>query len=587
MPVARHRTAVGGVDVARASWLQREARLHPPVRQTLYRVVWAAVALTLLGCSRPQEDASGSPGADTGTNEAHTTSPDSSATAQPAPGGVAGSAIAVGIEYAFPGTASVFAETGMQGAKPFPEGFTRWGKMQPDLAKPVDFGPLDALVREYQEAGLTDLTFGLRYDHGKASVNATTGGAFLGNANSQPRPEYLEAFDAWLRAMVERYDGDGVDDMPGLVAGVEYWELGVEYSSYVPESGSEYVSLLERAFRVMHEAGGDAIRVAHAAFLVAGPIEGVTDPSEYPAAIAGGPAKIRTKRYDEIELILSRPDLTDVWNIHSLGDPSEIDHLVRWLRWEEEQRGISPKPIIVSDTSASPYVAFGIGTTCTGPLHAIPIYPATAADHCRIADYFKALVDGDAEAEAFARKQTAEDSVKKIVIAASDGVLLINSAFTEDIDYLKGGVLGLGIPAGAGFGGWAGILDVHRNAATQQRTVKGRYPGFYAMRQLLGWLEGYTSLRRVDTGDDRVRLYSIERLDSTSWIAWFDPKAPVLPGDAVSYELALPDVKGKVVMENLLSGVGEKEPVERDGVASRIVLSDTPVFITRTADRRR
>jgi hypothetical protein len=484
----------------------------------------------------------------------------------------------IGIEYAFPGTAAAFAETGMTGVKPFPEGFTRWGKMQPDLNGPIDFSSLDALVREYQQAGFTEFTVGIRYDHGTGSVSATASGNFLPGASAQPQPEYLDAFDSWLSAFVERYDGD--DDMPGLVTGIRYWEFGVEYSTYVPEPGAEYVSLLERAYRVMHEAGGDGIVVAHAAFLVAGPLETVTDPSQYPAVIAGGPERIRTKRYDEVELLLVRPELTDVWNIHALGDPSEIDQLVRWLRWEEEQRGIAPKPIIISDTSTSPYVAFGVGTACTGLLGAIAMYPAAKDDHCRVAEYFQSLVDGDADAEAFARKHAAEDIVKKIVIAASHDIELINAAFTEDIEALKGGVLGIGIPAGAGFAGWAGIVDVRRDVFTQERTVLGRRPGFYAMRQLVGHLDRCVDLRRIDVGDDRVRLYAIERAAETSWVAWFDPKTAVLPGDRPSYVLALPGVAGTVTVETVINRGGQTEPDRHQADAAGIELTDSPVFIS-------
>ena len=42
-------------------------------------------------------------------------------------------------------------------------------------------------------------------------------------------PTDWEAYQAFLTATVERYDGDGEDDMPGLLYPVKYWEIGNEY----------------------------------------------------------------------------------------------------------------------------------------------------------------------------------------------------------------------------------------------------------------------------------------------------------------------------------------------------------------------
>lgn len=41
-------------------------------------------------------------------------------------------------------------------------------------------------------------------------------------------PDDLDALAAWVRSVVERYDGDGVEDMPGLVRPVLAWEMDNE-----------------------------------------------------------------------------------------------------------------------------------------------------------------------------------------------------------------------------------------------------------------------------------------------------------------------------------------------------------------------
>ena len=41
-------------------------------------------------------------------------------------------------------------------------------------------------------------------------------------------PTDMAAYTAWVTALVERYDHDGIDDMPGLVAPIRYWEVDNE-----------------------------------------------------------------------------------------------------------------------------------------------------------------------------------------------------------------------------------------------------------------------------------------------------------------------------------------------------------------------
>lgn len=53
-----------------------------------------------------------------------------------------------------------------------------------------------------------------------------------GNKTQQVTQSYLpkdaKAYQAWVESVVERYDGDGVDDMPGLKQGIHYWEVDNE-----------------------------------------------------------------------------------------------------------------------------------------------------------------------------------------------------------------------------------------------------------------------------------------------------------------------------------------------------------------------
>ncbi len=70
----------------------------------------------------------------------------------------------------------------------------------------------------------------------------------------------FEAYDRFLTLLVERYDGDGVDDMPGLVSPVLHWEILNEPSLREPEvvfflgDAEDYADLLQ----VSHDAIAEA-----------------------------------------------------------------------------------------------------------------------------------------------------------------------------------------------------------------------------------------------------------------------------------------------------------------------------------------
>lgn len=87
----------------------------------------------------------------------------------------------------------------------------------------------DAWVSTVQEAGLEPLVML---------------GPWPGNQTSSYTDTYvpadLAAYQAWVAGIVERYDGDGVDDMPGLRAPVRYWEVDNEpdlHNSAAPRDG--------------------------------------------------------------------------------------------------------------------------------------------------------------------------------------------------------------------------------------------------------------------------------------------------------------------------------------------------------------
>ncbi len=210
---------------------------------------------------------------------------------------------------------------------------------------------------------------------------------------------------------------------------------------------------------------------------------------------------------------------------------------------------------------------------------------AIEADRARLAAYFTKLLDGDAATTEWVRGFAASDMAKKIVIAAEQGVVLLNAAFTEDLELLKLKAL----HAGAGNGAWGGMVRIEQRLFQPEPVLVARYPNFYAVAQVQRHLRGYRSIRRVATPDPAVRIYQVRKPDARElWIAWLVSTRVILPGDPVptaEVELDVGD-SGPVTVERLITALNGSQPEteEVSAPAGRFKwpLTPTPVFLWRT-----
>lgn len=74
-----------------------------------------------------------------------------------------------------------------------------------------DFSVPDATVKKLQSAGLK--IFGTLFPSGMPKI---------------PQSADLASFENYVKAVVDRYNGDGKNDMPGLTAKITYWQVGIE-----------------------------------------------------------------------------------------------------------------------------------------------------------------------------------------------------------------------------------------------------------------------------------------------------------------------------------------------------------------------
>ena len=95
-----------------------------------------------------------------------------------------------------------------------------------------------------------------------------------GNQTAAHTASYVapDGYADWVGRVVERYDGDGVDDMPGLVAGIHHWEIDNEPDLKNTNQArgwtvdpatfctpSEFLAVVEVTAAAIRAADGDAV----------------------------------------------------------------------------------------------------------------------------------------------------------------------------------------------------------------------------------------------------------------------------------------------------------------------------------------
>lgn len=128
---------------------------------------------------------------------------------------------------------------------------------------------LDEAVRIWERAGFR-IVFTLRLQDGwfagppHHQMPFPMPLAFFFERNADRLPRDLEDYRAWIRSLVERYDGDGVDDLPGLRHPVRHFQIGNEYANPMFWLGAEdeYATLLRAARAAARAASPDAVVIS-------------------------------------------------------------------------------------------------------------------------------------------------------------------------------------------------------------------------------------------------------------------------------------------------------------------------------------
>ena len=411
-------------------------------------------------------------------------------------------------------------------------------------------------------------------------------------SNSFPKAEYLDDYAAFVSAVVERYDHDGVNDMPGLLYPIHDYGIEREFSGYWPGTAEEYVQLLRVASPAIKKADPQA-RVLLVALLMTDVFDGNPSADEINSRLNKNMDYMR-KSVPEIRTILAACDAYDIVDFHSLGNYTEIPLTAQWIRAELKTNGCGEKPIWIGDAfPMSGLIGYG------GLVPPVPFAPVTLETRDSVVALLKSVADpvssDHAASQAWLYSETAIGLVRKIVVAAGKGVLGINIGNLEDwktgnvaVDQAAAPMLGASM-----FMGLTDTTVLNQKPggdlpAIGQQWAKARNPGnprpaYYALELVAEKIGEFTSVEKLDLGSD-IWAYRFATPSGPVWVLWYDDGKLYLPGQtSPSIKVQLPIGGNNAIVTRTPTETGEvvtntQTVAASNGVVS-LQLDATPVFI--------
>lgn len=405
----------------------------------------------------------------------------------------------------------------------------RWGHIEPE--PPVsglhtyqwddESAALDTRVRTYQQAGFR-LIIVLRAWNIWARAAAPAGGAAAAAASTPPRPEHLADYAAWVEAVVERYDGDGRDDFPGLVDvdgdghpdAVRLYQIETESATGAWWQGQEattaaasYVTLLRAAAAAARAADPD-VRVLLAGAPGIDMLDDFPSPSELQDIVANINPEVCGGLVALAE-VLTAGDAYDLVAVHSLADYTGLATLADWTAT------LAGRPVEAWITGATSAPAL------TGDPQEIRVHPLfpTAGE-----ELWSRLEDaGDPQhedVEVWYRAEQARLSFKKWVFAAFYGFGALALGLEQDRPSLEPANLGQRDLA------FQGLLDDAGAGSPVSRPV---IPALALAQAQLG---GYTRLQQLAGLGNGVHAFKFMVEEQPVYTLWYDDGLAQEPGAA-------------------------------------------------------
>jgi len=216
-----------------------------------------------------------------------------------------------------------------------------WQAIEPEKGK-YDFSFMDKVVRHFQDEGvclLITIEPFANWDQDKCHGDEYWSRMPLPGGEAEVKvgkPCNMDAYREFLRKLVERYDGDSVDDMPGLKYPIKYWEIMNEPGmqgkdpwdlKFFLGTPQEYLEILKVSYETIKEVDPEA------------------------KVVMGGMSAMMDKFVEFWEPIIGEAaNYFDIANIHTIDTNEEREDLyvLKFKRFLEEH-GVKNKPIWITE----------------------------------------------------------------------------------------------------------------------------------------------------------------------------------------------------------------------------------------------
>lgn len=458
----------------------------------------------------------------------------------------------------------------------------RWGRVEPE---PPHNGihtyewddesvALDTRVHAYQQAGF-ELVMVLRAWNTWARSVAPQGGLAAAGASTPPKPDNQGDYAAWIAAVVERYDADGIEDAPNLldVDGdgqpdpVRYFQIETEavtgvwwQSANANTATGDYLDLLRSARTAAKAANPDA------QILLAG-IPALDLLDGYPSS-AGLEDVVRNINpavcgaivaYDQL---LAAHDAYDIAVVHSAADYTGLFTLADWVQTLAGR----DVPVWVNGGTSAPALT-GDPTS----LSVNPLFPVRGeAFWSSIQNVFDAQHQ---QVERWYRAEQAKLAFKKWVFAAWSGFDVLVLGLEQDRPQYENENLGQRDLA------FQGILD-----PADGFSVPGQRPAVPSLALAQAQLSGYSHLQRLQGLGAGVQAFEFMVEGLPVYALWYDDGVAQGPNDApAAIEIQLPVRAPQLTAMIAPTERGQTGPIieiltPTDGLLS-LTLTETPIIL--------
>jgi hypothetical protein len=412
----------------------------------------------------------------------------------------------------------------------------RWGLVEPEPPRGEEHTylwdeevvALDTRVQAYQQAGFEPILV-LRAWNVWARAVSPEGTTV---ASTPPRPEYEDDYAAWVAAVVERYDADGVDDFAGLVDTdgdgrpnpVRYYQIETEAVNGYWWQGVEAASAVDDYLRLLHLAGTaargayDEVRILVATVAGLDLLDGFPTPAELSDIVTNIHPSVCGALGGLRRLLAARADY-DIIAVHSLGDYTGLATLAAWVA----TLAPADTPVWITGTTSAPAL-----TGDPQVLRVRPRYPRdgealwAALQHPQAPDH--------ATVAAWYRAEQARLAFKKWVYAAVYGFEALVLGLEQDRPDLENPALGQRDLA------FQGLLEPADGSGPPAPR-----PALTALALAQAQLGGYRTAQRLSGLGPHVQAFVFTVEGLPVYVFWYDDGVARLPADPpVSTTITLP-----------------------------------------------